>query len=188
MGRMQRLVDLLIRLARRSPYEHLQHADGSPYMYRYWLMPRWMLEKHSVEVSGPMTVFHYVDYWKPRRWVPFSIRLHQIVTSDYDRDMHSHPWSFLSLVLRGRYVEARPLFTEGFKFDWELKQGEELNRKVIRRAGSLAFRRASDRHRIRYVDPDTWTLVIAGRKTRDWGFYTPKGFVPWREYTGDQIP
>ena len=34
--------------------------------------------------------------------------LHQILESDKDGDLHCHPWSFVSLILKGHYVERRP--------------------------------------------------------------------------------
>ncbi len=37
-------------------------------------------------------------------------------------------------------------------------------------------------HRITAVDPGTLTLVLVGRQRRDWGFFTPEGFVPHNDY------
>src|SRR5262245_13303083 len=35
----------------------------------------------------------------------FGVYLHDIHEDDGDRDPHNHPWSFLSIVLRGHYRE-----------------------------------------------------------------------------------
>jgi hypothetical protein len=36
------------------------------------------------------------------------VKLHHILRSDDDRDLHDHPWSFLSIVLKGGYWEHTP--------------------------------------------------------------------------------
>lgn len=73
--RHPRLVDWLIRRAKRTPYEHLTN-----YMGRWWLV-------------------------RPSRFLPFSIRVHHILRADKDRTPHNHPWAFRSIVLRGWYLE-----------------------------------------------------------------------------------
>ena len=152
---MNALANLLIARAKRTPYWHLHHADGSLYMERYWLRP----------------------YSDDRRGV--AMRVHHIVTEDVDRELHNHPWDFLSVVLRGGYLEARPISVEP---DFSEPDGSERVTLVSRKAGSVAFRRATDRHRIVAVQPDTWTLFITGPKRQWWGFYTPRGKVHWRDY------
>lgn len=119
----RRLVAWLIVIARRTPHTHLYHADGSLYMARFWL-------------------------WRTR-W--FSARIHHIATPDLDRHFHDHPWTFISLVLRGGYIEARPATIEPcFMYG-----APEIERYVIRarRAGSIALRRTTDRHRVTWVSP-----------------------------------
>lgn len=37
-------------------------------------------------------------------------------------------------------------------------------------------------HRINRLDPGTVSLVIAGRRTQKWGFYTEEGWIPWDQY------
>lgn len=148
---MNWLVDRLIARAKRTPYLHLFHADGTPYMERYWLLES--------------------------RWL--SIKLHWIATADYDRHMHDHPWWFASLILRGWYVEERPMFKEP-SFD---RDGYERSHIDVRRAGSFAFRKLGARHRICSVSlGGVWTLFINGPKARGWGFHTEEGWVHWRNY------
>lgn len=152
---MQAIADALIRRARRTPYFHLHHADGSLYMERFWLRP------YKDDRSG------------------IAARVHHLVTADYDRALHDHPWDFVSIVLKGGYVEARPA---GVEPSFCEEDGSELCNVHTRTAGSIAFRRATDRHRIVYVAPDTWTLFITGPKRQWWGFYTPKGKVHWKDF------
>jgi hypothetical protein len=101
----------------------------------------------------------------------FNVYLHKFLRDDDDRAMHDHPWWFLSIMLRGSYREWRPS-TRG-NYEWP----------ALRHAGSFAFRRCTDRHRVELLcGRPCWTLVITGAKVREWGFWCPKGFVPWQEF------
>lgn len=150
---MRRLVNWIIARASRTPHTHLYHADGSLYMGRFWLVRT--------------------------RW--FSARLHHIATPDLDRHFHDHPWTFVSVVLRGGYIEVRPATIEPCFINLP---GEpyEIGIPNSRPAGSIALRRATDRHRVVAVQPSTWTLVILSPKRQWWGFYTHKGKVHWKDY------
>jgi hypothetical protein len=93
--------------------------------------------------------------------------LHWIARPDPQSDLHDHPVSFLSIVLSGSYVEELPDDT-----------GERRTVRVRR----WNLKRATDRHRIVSVTRRALTLVFSGPAVREWGFYTPEGWVPWREY------
>lgn len=119
----------------------------------------------------------YMERWSlfEMRWL--SARLHHITTHDYDRALHDHPWNFASIVLRGGYVENRPETVEPcFEGD------AERCSQTYRMAGSIAFRRATDRHAITSVLRNTYSLFIYGRALQWWGFYTPSGKVYFRDY------
>lgn len=147
------LVDKLITFAKRTPYSHLHHADGSVYMERYWLIPY---------------------EWK---W-PFSVRLHYIATGDNDRHLHDHPWAFISFILRGWYVEERPI-TRRKCFDGQF----ETTVAKFRGVRSWAWRWATDRHRISSISgPGVWTLFISFNYMHWWGFYTPMGKIYYMDY------
>ena len=97
-------------------------------------------------------------------WCPwFGGRSHHILRSDADPHLHDHPWSFVSWLLSGPYVEETPEGTAYHK-QW-----------------SLVHKRAADLHRIILYKP-VWTLVFTGPKVRHWGYQTEAGWVPWREY------
>ncbi|HTK34574.1 MAG TPA: hypothetical protein VL358_04700 [Caulobacteraceae bacterium] len=70
-----RLVELTVG-ARRPDF--VIGEAGSPYLERWWLIPRNGL---------------------------FNIYVHRILRSDDDRALHDHPWFNASLILAGRYVE-----------------------------------------------------------------------------------
>lgn len=105
-----------------------------------------------------------------RRWIIFEcplfgIYLHNILLPDDDRHLHDHPWPFASIVLRGYYIEELP--------------GNSWGRLVQR----LNCKRSTDAHRIRLVgSARCWTLVLRGRKCREWGFHTEGGWVEADEY------
>lgn len=90
-----------------------------------------------------------------RRWViefpsHFSIRLHHFISSDDDRAFHDHPWWFVTLVLRGSYV------------DWSPSGKDRLT------PGSIRYRPAHHSHTV--LTEGAWTLVVTGPKMRLWGF------------------
>jgi hypothetical protein len=121
----------------------------------------------------------------------FSLKLHHIRASDDDCP-HDHPWWFISLILKGGYYESR---------------GVLLSKTAWYGPGRLLYRSAKSIHRLdlktiyplvqvdmpsdashfdlppaSYVQ-SCWTLVLTGRRIRNWGFYTKGGWVPWRRYS-----
>jgi hypothetical protein len=107
----------------------------------------------------------------------FAACLHWINKPDPEPYLHDHPVSFLSIVLRGMYVEYRSTITNGSPFGmWWTN-----TKHVVRR---FNFVRASenDLHSIRHVLPGTLTLVFMGPKVREWGFHAPDGWVHWKDY------
>lgn len=171
---MRRIVDWIIALSKRTPYSHLWHADGTCYMRRFWLMPKFMLAE--VWCDDGISFFYELKPWARR--LP-ALRLHQICTPDYDPHMHDHPWSFVSLVLRGGYMERRPVSVEPSFISTDEREDYF---PTHRRSGSIALRRSTDRHLISYVESDTWTLVALGPKRHWWGFFTATGKVHWKAY------
>ncbi len=125
---------------------------------RFWLI----FKKTTLRVkNGPVYLIRYSLLTLP--W--FAIKVHKILQSD-DACMHDHPWSFLSIILNGRYYEWTPT-QEGWCFP----------------AGSVLWRPQPWIHRLQLNEGETCTtLVITFKKTRVWGFITPHGWVPWFKY------
>lgn len=92
------------------------------------------------------------------RWIG-SIRLHHWLGRDDDRAKHDHPWWFITLVLRGWYIDASP----------------GKNRVIS--AGDIRFRPALHRHTVIPARAGCWTLVLTGPEKRDWGFWPDGKFV-----------
>lgn len=128
---------------------------------------------------------HLADYM--RRWLLrtpwFSLRLHNILTSDQGRDEHDHPFSFVSLILKGGYIEHRP----GCICVARIQDGRTLSPAGgpcrFYGPGSVVRRHAKDLHRLELVSGPAWTLVVSGAYHRVWGFQTPHGWVPFTEYS-----
>ena len=119
----------------------------------------------------------YMKRWRILHTKPFGIRIHNIVRSDDVRELHDHPFSFLSIILRSGYIEHTP---DG--------------RAIEYRPGSIVFRSAAALHRLDLFktrvpvkfktiacdddDPNetmeveipAWTLVFRGPVLRRWGF------------------
>jgi len=132
-----------------------------PYMKRWYLIPR-------------------------NRWL--NVYLHQFLRDDDDRALHDHPWWFMSFMLWGRYREhfEKPIHSELLAGGAQWISSQECS--IERRAPSFAFRRAAHRHRVELMKRDgmavpCWTIVITGRRVREWGFWCPQGFVHWQQFT-----
>lgn len=103
----------------------------------------------------------------------FGVYVHHIHRADRDRDLHDHPWSFFTVVLRGGYAEC-------FK-----TVGRHPRVRTWLRGSWHAMKR-HQAHRITAVLPGTRTLVFVGRRRSSWGFWTEYGWVDYREYLGGQ--
>ena len=148
----------LQRLAARTPYFDIHGSDGSTYMRRWWLLPKWCLDFDSRR-----------GYPMPKKWMPFSIRLHHIVRPDADRHLHDHPFNFRSILLQGWYVELRP---DG---------GRTITAGETYRAPATRWHRISQ-----LSEGGVWSLFIMGRRVNDWGFLVDGEKVPWQRYLSER--
>jgi hypothetical protein len=123
----------------------------------------------------------------------FAIKLHHFHRSDEDREVHDHPWPFISLILCGGYDEVTPPpSTQKWLLQWEVANEVQTMadpRYIVRRRyrpGSLLFRPARWAHRVELLDlvHGSWSLVIVFPKVREWGFHTLRGWLPWRVFHG----
>lgn len=112
----------------------------------------------------------YMRRWKfLPEWMP-GFRVHNIVRSDVDRELHDHPFTFVSIILCGGYFEH----TADGKRTWY-------------GVGSVVVRSAETFHRLELPEGSTaWTLVFRGRYRRVWGFLTPHGWQDWRAFIAER--
>jgi len=91
------------------------------------------------------------------RWVLnfgfISFRIHHFLRSDDKRYFHDHGWWFLTLVLKGSYVDVSP---EG---------------RDTLTAGSIRYRKAEHKHYVEVPADGVWTFLITGPNARKWGFW-----------------
>lgn len=174
---MKRLVDWLIAWAMKTPYWHLEG-----YMNRYWILP---FRFDRAERRKVDTGCYSIRPWRnPAGWLlqrlGVAIRVHHILRSDDDRAFHDHPWSYLTIILRGGYVEVRPVFDKS-----GLYMGD--SRKWYG-PGSVLWRPAKSWHRLEVPAGQTaWTLFITGPYRQKWGFLVqPRAKVPYHEYQKEQ--
>lgn len=145
-----RILDRMIdRIVARAKRTPYFHLPG--YMERYWLFRT--------------------------RWL--SCRLHVILRSDREPDLHDHPYDYATVILRGGYVEVRPTLP---LTRLGLHQTLSTERECIA-PGRVLLRRAESLHRLEVPSGQTClTLFFLSRKRRSWGFQTPNGWVYWRDY------
>jgi hypothetical protein len=175
-----RIATWIIKHGQRTPYFHL---DG--YMDRWWLMPRFLLTR---DARGNLF---------PRKWLPFSIRLHHIKREDDGRVMHDHPANFRTFILSGWYIEQRVTNINCNHVGKSLLVISDLDyagcteclSNHFREHGDTATLRSEQYHRISYVSyGGVWTIFIMGRRRQEWGFWVrdENNFngrkIPWREY------
>jgi hypothetical protein len=99
----------------------------------------------------------------------FFVLLNRILVAEGQKYRHDHASWYVSVVLRGGYVEA----LDDLSFD---PLGGHI-RRVRRHPGSLAFRRAREKHYIAQVNPGCKTLMIGGRRSHCSRWY-PLGEPP----------
>lgn len=132
--------------------------------------PRWAFWRRRLIGAAQGDV--YLDRLYVIQTPIFGIMFHRIFRPDRQRDLHDHPWNFLSFVLRGSYMEAVPC--DCGQHDHHYLEVNWFN-----------WKRAEDRHSIRSVSRSpVWTLVFTGRKRRTWGFWVDEGrrWVRWTDY------
>lgn len=104
----------------------------------------------------------------------FSFYIHWINEADSDRHPHDHPWNFWSLVLKGGYTEE--IYQDSRNI------GESGRSEQHWRRFSWHKMPLSHAHKITRLPGETVTIVVTGRRVRQFRFWTDDGPVPWHEY------
>lgn len=95
------------------------------------------------------------------------VYLHRIWFPDPDRHVHNHPWRAFALILHGGYVN------EVVTPSWDptlLAGAPTMTNFHAHNAPCINTLRDDQYHRIVTVLPNTWTLLVGGRRVREWGF------------------
>lgn len=142
----------------------------------YLLLQR-VLGRSDIVHNGSLYMSRWRFFNAPRWLGGWGLRVHRIVRSDMDRELHDHPFSFLSIILWGGYWEL----SHAPKCPSSIGHHEACRLEERYRVGSFVFRRAEHAHRLVLSRP-AWTFVIRGPIRKRWGFYTAEGWLPWREW------
>ncbi|QDH91682.1 hypothetical protein SEA_PHRAPPUCCINO_4 [Mycobacterium phage Phrappuccino] len=148
-----------------NPHITICYRDGSPYLQRWYLVPR-------------------------NRF--FNLYLHKFLRSDEDKELHCHPWNFVSFILKGSYIEVtEDGRRERKRFSIAYRRAETRHRVELLRTEAIPL----DRNRPRPMETPAWTLVLTGPKIREWGFYcvtardalgriAEQRFIRWDRWVG----
>lgn len=117
------------------------------------------------EIKSKEGVLHFLRY-RVIECSLFSIYIHYIAKSDEDKNPHSHPWSFWSLILFGGYYETL--------INRHTKEKQYFKKEFL----SAGHRFYDDYHQISLIKP-TWTLVFCSPRNENytWGYLTEEGHV-----------
>ena len=128
----------------------------NPYLLRWWILPR-------------------------NRF--FNIYLHKFLRDDDARALHDHPYFSISIILKGCYFEQLFAYPQAVKKTYSMLKFFRFKKRV---AGQVIFRRASTAHKIILKNKKPcWSLFITGPRVREWGFYYPEGWRPWRDFVSE---
>lgn len=99
----------------------------------------------------------YLTRWRLIQTPWFGIYLHRLGGPDPRPTLHDHPWPFVSLILRGGYVESRldPMT-------------RDVRQHTVTRLNFMGLQGAHSIRRL-FRTP-TWTLLLVGRRVRTWGY------------------
>lgn len=134
-----------------------QSVESSPFMF---------FTKRVIGAAKDPYLIRWILVQTP--W--FSIYVHKMCRSDYERALHDHPWSFVSFVLKP-YSEIT-----AFGYKKELRLDHHI--------GSILYRPARWRHRVIIENPlkPAWTIVFTGPRQRPWGFWPNGIFCHWKKF------
>jgi hypothetical protein len=123
----------------------MDRIDNEPYLERYYL------------------------FLKDRKTFPFNVFLHKFLKGDPD-DVHDHPWSYATLILKGGYYEWIPQFDQTGVMTCEVRKW--------RGPGHFRICKPTSYHRIELKSGVTaWTLFMPGPQKRDWGFLVNNAWI-----------
>lgn len=121
--------------------------------------PRWAFMERFEIPDYDQPERNYLTRWRIIQTPWCAIYLHRMDGPDPRATLHDHPWPFVSFVLRGGYDEVQ---TYTLPVGWAVRR--------------VNVKRATDLHYIRDLQrTPTWTLMLVGRRRRDWGYVDRDG-------------
>lgn len=120
----------------------------------------------------------YLTRWRLIETPWFGLFLHRFDGPDSRPVFHDHPWSFVSLLVRGGYVEHRLNL-----HDRTVK---------VRQINHLNVMRRDDAHFIDHLlRTPSWSVLLVGKRRRTWGYLRPmrdseRGSWLWTPFDTDR--
>lgn len=138
----------------------LQHNEGRAVKFPLPVPNFWRLKLgEALECSTGV----YLKRWYLE--TPFfSLRLHHWLSSDDSRNLHDHPWNFITIVLWNSYLDV-------------VENGSE-EVKLLR----PKYRNASHKHRVVVSPSGCWSLLLTSGRYRRWGFWIKDKFMKANKY------
>jgi hypothetical protein len=112
----------------------------------------------------------------------FSLYIHKIFKADSDLHCHSHPWNFLSLTLRGSYIEERLRALWDGKVISEFKTKRPLTFSSMKKFGNKTYHVSPCFHKIKVIlKGPVYSIFLAYGKKERWSYYVndPNGTPIW---------
>lgn len=146
----------------------------------YTLAKKFIIDKREPNfIIGRQNEPYLLRWWIIPKNKFFNIYLHKFLRSDLDEALHNHPWHSLSIILKGKYREYI-----------------QYNNKIVSNGvfdlGSIIYRKPETAHRVELVENNVtlsthyvYTLFITGPKIREWGFFCPKGWIPYQDFVDE---
>lgn len=145
----------------------MSQPAGPKIKYPYVGNVRWALFKWADIESAFHPGYVYLRRLRIFQTPWFALYLHFIYEPDLDRDPHDHPCNFWALIIRGGYREQVFMNQENLYYndihEWDFWT---LHKMPVNYA-----------HQIKQLFGKTVTLCWFGKRQRQWGFWTPEGFV-----------
>ena len=109
----------------------------------------------------------------------YSMRIHHWIKSDDNRYFHDHSADLLSIVLKGRYWNVKPIIKDLPPIHNGVNNSKWFQVEGIfnswwnffHMGRSIWFSKAEDQHYLSIPEGGAWTLMFEGKPRHKWGFY-----------------
>lgn len=126
--------------------------------------PRWAFMEKFVVPNFDNPRQTYLTRWRIVQTPLFGIMVHRMDGPDSRPTLHDHPWTFLSIFLKGGYMQV-------VRRDWRNPDRLSVVHSTKAAGRRWYLMRRGDAHYIRHLfRTPTWTLVLTGPRRQEWGY------------------
>jgi len=105
-----------------------------------------------------------------------AVYIHHFVGDDWALDCHDHPKRFISVGLKGGYLETTPKY-------FPTPEQTVYTHRWYRAPWVRTFP-ATHIHRLQVPSTGCWTLIVTLKSIRDWGFWHLGEWIEFSRYVG----